>query len=500
MPNEYLHGTYGELGASQNLIAVSSQTPVAYVGTLPVHLIADYSELVNRPIRVRNYSEAVRTVGYSDDWKSFTLCEAIDAHFSNSIQPIGPIYLINVLDPDTMRGAQEQTELTFSAGIAMIPGDKTILNTVELVGLTEGEDYSLEYVPAQKGIAIRDLKGTIAAPVTANYFTVSPEAVSESSIIGEVTDTGKTGLQAIGYLYSESGVVPAVVAAPGWSKEKNVHDAMVAVASKVNGKFYAFALSDIPMEYEQSGTTVEVKTISAAQVAQTTLGFMAESEKTAWPMAQKVDGNTAKVYHISTLTAVAMQQTDLANGGLPFTSPSNMPVDATGYYFDAGSTPPIYEEDQLNELNKQGITSIVRRGGTWRLWGPHTAAYKFGGDTDARAVFDSSMRMLYYVINDFLQRYADVIDTPLTRNAVDTILDSQNSIMDVWVAAGALLYADIQFVPSDNSTDDILDGDFKFRLAVTTTPMVKSITGVLSYSNAGVLELSQVLQEEVSGE
>lgn len=498
MPDKYLHGMYPEIGESQNLIAEPTKTVAAYVCTLPVHLVQNYKGLVNRPIMLHNYGAALRQVGYSDDWDSFTGCEAIDAHFNNDILPVGPICMINVLNPDTMRGEQKTENLTFTNGRAFIEGDKTIISTVEITGKVLGQDYSLTYDVGRTGVIVRDLKGTIADSPECTYYVVDPSRVTESDIIGEVNESERTGIHAITYIYSQGGVVPSLVLAPKWSKNKAVHDAMIAAAHKLNGKFYAFALSDLPFKYMKGGAEQTVDTIAKAIDAREALGFTEESEKTAWPMGQKTVLDTAKRYHLSTIMAVTAQQTDAQTGGIPYHSPSNKPVDLNGFYIAEKDTQPLYEEEQLNELNAKGITTIVNRGGSWRLWGPHTAAYDFYGKTDERAIFDVSMRMLYFCINGFMVRNMDAIDGNLTKNEVDAILNTENGVMDSYVQGGALLYGNVNFVPSENPVENMVTGDFVFNLLVTTPKVIKSITGKISYTNAGVIDLVEILQEDAA--
>lgn len=103
--------------------------------------------------------------------------------------------------------------------------------------------------------------------------------------------------------------------------------------------------------------------------------------------------------------------------------------------------------------------------------------------------------MLYFAVNEFVSMFGDKIDTALSRNQIDSILDAFKTKLDLWVAAGALLHADIRFDPDSNSAQDMLLGDFNLSMAVTTTPMIKSITAVVSYTNSGLLELTKTLKE-----
>lgn len=83
----YKHGTYGEYADSIGAAPARSDTVAVYVGTAPVNLVPGYAEkgLVNKPIRISTYEGALGSLGYSSDWETFTLCEAIKAHFNNTL-------------------------------------------------------------------------------------------------------------------------------------------------------------------------------------------------------------------------------------------------------------------------------------------------------------------------------------------------------------------------------------------------------------------------------
>ena len=62
-------------------VVAETQSAFVYVGTAPVNLIRGYAGAVNTPILLRTFDAAKRLVGYSDDWATFTLCEAIQTAF-----------------------------------------------------------------------------------------------------------------------------------------------------------------------------------------------------------------------------------------------------------------------------------------------------------------------------------------------------------------------------------------------------------------------------------
>ena len=100
--SEYLHGAYGQIQPIAARVAEKSQNAMIYVGTAPVHQVAGGADNVNTPIVVNNMAEAMKYFGYSDDWSKYTLCEAMHVHLEN--KGVGPLVLINVLDPAVHKG------------------------------------------------------------------------------------------------------------------------------------------------------------------------------------------------------------------------------------------------------------------------------------------------------------------------------------------------------------------------------------------------------------
>ena len=89
------------------------------VGTAPVNMLDDPAAAVNTPLTVRSYKEAVEAVGYSDDFEHYTICEAVNASFQ--VMNVGPLVLINVLDPTKHITAVEETAVQINDGVAEVP-------------------------------------------------------------------------------------------------------------------------------------------------------------------------------------------------------------------------------------------------------------------------------------------------------------------------------------------------------------------------------------------
>ena len=476
----YKHGAYGEITKSKAVAAAQADTVLVYVGTAPVHLISGYSTagIINTPVRLRNMDEARATFGYLDDWDSYTLCEAFAEHFNNSVANSGPIYVINVLDPDTHKDTQVSlSNQDLSDGPVKISnGHNVIVDSVGVTGKTKGTNFSVSY-DAEEDVVIVTPITTLTATETITYYPIKVSDVTSTTIIGAVNADGtSTGIAAIKQLYPKYNAVPNLIAAPGWSDTPAVYTAMVAASQKINGHWEAFVIADIP-----ASSTVD--TIAKAKTWQTTNGYTSERSKVCWP--KKIDGS-GKVYHLSTACAATMLRVDQSHESVPMESPSNKEIMATGQYFGAGVSNPGYDQVEVNDLNEVGITSLCFWDGRWVLWGPHTAAYKYGTSMDPRGIFDVNFRMLEYITNGFQRRHGVEIDGPMTLGLKDSIINAEQEELDRLVGLGAIIGdPTVEFLESANSTNDIMQGDFVFDIQFTNTPPFKSGTARVCYTDDG---------------
>lgn len=486
MADVYKHGTYGEFAESIGGVATQSVTIPVYIGSLPVNLIRGYADadIINSPVLLRTLAQARQAVGYSADWASFTLSEAIKAHFDNVAGNIGPIVVINVLDPAKHKKVGEATteSLTFANGRATIESDTIILDTLVLADKVEGVDFSVEY-DFTRGQVIIDSIGAekITGSIQATYSEVDPSLVTEEDIVGSATDAGVyTGLGAVALVYPELNLIPNLIVAPGWSERPAVYNAMISAGTKINGHWDAFVVADIPVAVAPS---TKIDTRSAAIEWAEENGYNGERFKPYWPQGVGTDGN---IYHLSTLAVWEMQTVDATHDGVPMETPSNKVIPISRLYFGEDSTNRGFDQQQANELNEVGISTAVFFGGQWVLWGGHTGAYKFGKVTDNRVIFDNSIRMMMYITNSFQQEHALTIDQPMTRAMADTIRNREQEKADALVAIGALIGApEVRFDESSNSTAELVEGNFVWDFAATPTPQFKSGTLRVAYTDAG---------------
>lgn len=480
----YLHGAYGEILASKTTSAKQADAVLAYIGTAPVNLIRGYAEkeLVNMPLKIQNMGEVQANLGYATDWDSFTLCEAFAEHFDNTVENVGPIYVVNVLDPDTHRDTEKTTKtLTFKNNRAEFESSDIILDTFAIADMAEGVDYTLSYNYAKGAVVVQLLKTPTASDVSCTYNTVDASAVLPADIIGQQTEDGEyTGLSSMALLYTNFNAVLNTLAAPGWSHYPEVYRAMVSTVQKLNGHWDGFAHADIPLA-DDKGNKIDTK--AKADKWAEDHGYNSERSKIYWP---QIKDSSGRAFHLSTVGAATMLRVDLSHDGIPFESPSNKEIMATAQYFGEGSKSKGFDQQAANALNERGITTACFWGGKWVLWGPHTAAFKYNGDMDARAIFDVNIRMLEHITNSFQLDHGTEIDSPMTPQDKDTILNFEKQKLDTLCGIGALIGTPtVEFLESQNPTSNMMNGDFVWDFAVTNTPPFKSGTARVCYTDEG---------------
>lgn len=490
---EYKHGAYAALDASVVQQTVASETVPVYFGTAPVGLVRGYAELdvVNSPVKISSLADARAKIGHSEDFGSYTLCEAVAAHFDTDVDGVGPVYVVNVLDPAVHKGSAETTkEVSFVAGRAEVATDTAVLDTVKVKDSTgattyvEGTDYTLDYNANSNTVILGAIEGGDIEDGAAqvSYTEMDPGAVDADDVVGMVTSDGQySGIEALALLYQEQFVVPNLLAAPGWSHEKKVYDALVDHSTAINGHWDAFVAADLPLVDEESQL---VDTIAKALEWKEENNYSSERSAVCWPMAQDADGRR---FHVSTLFAVESQRVDQSHGGVPFESPSNKACGAVKQFFGDNSKNRGFDQQTANQLNCKGVTTVIGWAGEWVLWGPHTAAYDADNPSvDPRANFATNMRMLFHVTNSFQQEWSPLIDAPMTRALRDRIVNREQEKLDQLVTAGALIGEPrVRFIEEENPASSIIQGDFRWDIDTTPTPPLKSATAYVRYTDEG---------------
>lgn len=482
---DYKHGAYGVIQAVGSRVADESQGAIVYVGTAPVHNVEGGANNVNKPIVVNNIAEARKYFGYSDEWDKYTLCEAMHVHLEN--KGVGPLVFINVLNPATHKASEEGTvSKTPENGRVTIPAAQDIIldSVVVKSGNTakiKGTDYAIAYNVEKKTITISELTagalGTSALTIT--YNTVDATAVTTADVIGASDGLGlNTGIFAIKNVYQLTGYIPAYLAAPGFSSVPAVHAAMYQNSVKVNGHWDVYMFVDLPIVNGETPLTLDT-----AKTYKNGNGYTKENETVFFPLAQGTDG---KIYHLSVLAAANFQELLLAQDGIPYKTASNTDCSLIeNLYLGASNTGRIYDDSIINEkLNKNGIASAAYVGGRWAIWGCHSADYD-QENGDQINVAETNRMMLYYISNDFQHRRTPDVDKPMTANDLQTIIAEEQTRVDALLNIGALTRGVVTLNADAQARSDIMNGDYSFLFDITTTPLAKSLTAIVNWTDEG---------------
>ena len=550
----YKYGAYGELKESVAKSAATGDTIPVYVGVAPINLVRGYADakILNNPVKILNYINAQNNLGYSSEWEKYTLCEAMEAHFNNKGGNIGPVYMINVLDPDTHRTTatfEHTVSLTFADKKAVIHNagminvetiaidslvldtdytvekvgtdliitdkkgsltkvsasytavgtlksltttngridflsDTIILDSVSVFGtdgaaLVEDVDYSLDYNFTTNSVIISG--ANLPKNIVVTFAEVDPAKITATDIIGASIEGVYTGIQAVRLVYQNYNVVTSYIGCPGFSHNVAVYNAMVNIMTKLNGHWDGVVFADIPTVDEDASAP---ETIAAAKEWKKTNSYTDERALVFWP---KVQNSAGQVFHGSVLGMVEQMRIDATHDNVPMETCGNKPVSIIGLYFGKNSKAKAFDKQDASELTAAGIYTFIYWGGNWVIWGDHTAAYEYGKDIDPRAIFAVNIRMLFHITNGFQRRNSPKVDKPMTIRLKDQILNEEQEQLDALKDMGALLgNPSIIFLESENSTENMINGQFRFdHIDTTPTPPAKSLSAYVAYSDAG---------------
>ncbi len=496
MASDYLYGTQAKLGddivkASKTLgrIAVA-------IGTAPVNLVRGYADngLVNKPIKLTG-AKAKSTIGYSSDWKHFTLSEVVKAFFDNVGGNVEPLYVINILDPSVHRKAEATTKtLTFVNGQASFASDTIILDTFAIADKAEGVDYTLDYNYNSGKVIIDTNSASVRmngeAEVTfyeIDYSFMEDDEQKAEAFIGGVSATGvRTGLSALDLVYMNCFVICNYLIAPAFTHIPAVRNAMVSKVQKFNDMFDGMAYTDIPTD-EDSENVIDTRAKAIAW--KNANNYKSEREVVNYPKAQDSEGN---IYHLSTIRCVEQLRADQNNNCIPYETAGNKAVSIVAKpYVSESVSIDGYTRGEANELTQNGIATLIPWEGVFKLWGHHTSAYVYGGTYNKRAIFDTSINMLLYLMNSYTKEHADEIDKAMKLSLKKDIEDTENRKLRELVAIGALLEdpdgesPTFKFIADNNPSGDIVEGYFTWNLGATPTPPFASGTAIVAYTDAG---------------
>lgn len=486
MSNEDLYGIYGHIDQTVSKEASKATYASVYIGTAPINLIRGYAdmELVNEPVELSNIT-AKNVVGYSNNWDKFTLSEVVSAHFDNTKGNIGPVYVINILDPAVHKKEEAEHTITFVNGEAKIASDTIIIDSFAIEGKVEGEDYELSYNFTTGKLTVKSIGSvTLDGQVSCTYEEVDLDKITDSVFQGSKKDGVSKGAYVIQKLYPVYGIIPRYVGAPGFAEKPENYKFLCELCYQINQHWFAFVYADLPIKYDNQ----DIDTMEKANKFREENGYFDANSKIYWPLA-KINGKG--VYHMSTLAIVEKMRVDMTKpGNHPCGSDGNKTVPVSSLYFGEDKE-RVFDQEDGNELDANGISTIIAWGGMFRLWGDHTAAYtKAQKDVlDKRVIFDVNVIMLNYTLNYFQEHYGDLIDDNIQKSTIQTITHDFSEWLGSLVADGALVGTpQVMFLEEKNPTDQMSKGRFVWNMLQTNAPLFKAAECYASYTDAGISE------------
>lgn len=441
------------------------------IGTAPVNLAADPYKATDVPMIAYSFSEAVEQVGYSDDFKNYTLCQSMDACFR--VLNVAPIILINVLDPKKHKKANEEQTVNVEKMQATVKVAGILADTVEVKAneatLTAGTDYITTF--DDDGYLVITLtaggKGASAKTLTVNSTSIDPTAVTESDIIGgyNASTGAETGMELIRHIYPKFSMTPGLLLAPGWTQKPNVGIALAAKCEEINGVFTCECILDID--------TAEATKYTDCNDWKNKNGYTNKHAALLWPQV-KVG---TKQYAYSAIFGALTAYTDASNDDVPNLSPSNKLIGITGLCLEDG-TEVTLDQPQANLLNGQGIITAINDSG-WKSWGNNTACYP--ANTDPKDRWFCCRRFFSWWGNSFILTYKQKVDEPGNYRLIESIVDSENIRGNSYVSQGKCARARIEFSEDENPVTDILNGKIQLHQYLAPYVPAEDILNILEF-------------------
>lgn len=464
----YMHGVRIQENPTNVPAPVANESGVPVIfGTAPVNLVSDPAGAVNKLFLCNSFAEAKAAVGYSEDYDSYTLCQAMDAFFKAF--GVGPIVICNVLDPAIHKTAYTET-LNVVDGQAVSTKKGVILDGLKVGELTAGTDYTTEFND-EGYLVITIIKGS-PSTVEVSGNTLDPSKVNEASIIGsyDVSTGAETGLELVRKVYPMFSIAPSLLLAPGWSHKPAVGLALAEKCSLINGAFRCECVVDIDTSRAAKYTDVE-------KIKQES-GYASEKMICVWPKVKYA----GKTMYFSAIYAALATYNDYSNNSIPSLSPSNKACKISATVVEDGTELNL-DSVQANELNAIGVVTAINANG-WKAWGNNTAA--FPDTTDPKDRWICCRRFFSWWGNSFITTYTTKVDDPMNTRLIESVIDSENVRGNALVSQGQCAGIKMEYRQDDNPTSNIAAGKVVFRQHLSPYTPAEDILNILDYDLSAI--------------
>lgn len=293
---------------------------------------------------------------------------------------------------------------------------------------------------------------------------------------------------ALSYIVLNSSDIPNVVCIPGTQDSTVLSTLVGQCKGGINGVFHAQGIVDCA----QSASQIDVSgnPVSAQITVPNTDGCLLS----AWGnvILEENESNViTKHIPASIVLAVKRIEQDAENiNNLPYRSIGNLRISCKGLCINVSETLTrcTCKQNKMNDVVENGIISLVNQGNNrWYSWGDHTSAVTSGSVDDETYRFDSTVSMLYHILNRFIAKWSNIIDSPMSLRLRDCILAEEQDYLNGLLALGCLVgNPTCEFRPVDNTSDSLEKGQFYFTNICTVTPPAKYVELQVQYTDAGL--------------
>ena len=293
---------------------------------------------------------------------------------------------------------------------------------------------------------------------------------------------------ALSYIVLNSSDIPNLVCIPG-TQDSTVLSILVGQCKGgINGQFHAQGIVDCA----HSSSQIDASGNPVAD--QITVPNADGCLLSAWGnviLEENESNEITKHIPASIVFAVKRIEQDAENiNNLPYRSIGNLRISCKGLCTSVGGTLTrcTCKQNKMSDVAENGIISLVNQGNSrWFTWGDHTSAVTAGSTEDETYRFDSSVAMLYHVLNRFIQKWSSIIDSPMSLRIRDCILNEQQDYLNGLKTVGCLVgNPKCEFRSVDNTSDSIGKGQFYFTNIATTTPPAKYVELQVQYTESGL--------------
>lgn len=446
------------------------------VGTAPVQSAAKPAKS-NMPVLATSWDEAVEKLGFSYDWETYSLCEFMYSHFQ--LFKAQPVIFCNILDPKSMKKENAAADYDvadhkISLPIGAVSGSIKVKVPEDVDGtptereLAENEDYSVFYGrdDTDNYVCIVELLEDGSAYSAEKVNIAYTEADPTTATVADVVD----GIGQVDACLTAVGVVPDLIAAPGWSHNTVVAAVMATKAGAINGLFRGKAVIDA--DSSGSGVT-EYSQLSGYKNKN---NFVDADQILCWPMVQLGDYR----FHLSTQLCGLMATVDAGNRGVPYESPSNKNLKMDACVL-ADGTEVNLTWDQVNLIaGSWGVVTAVNfLDSGWVAKGNYTACYP--GNTDVKDKFIPVSRMFDFIGNTIIRTFWTKLDKPMTPALRDSILQTCNIWLSGLTGGGYLYGARAEMLAEENPLTSLLDGIITLHVYNAPPVPAQEIDFILEY-------------------